>query len=140
MIRSKVIGIVAALAAILSVAGCGSAAPRNASGPATSTRNPVLMMNRYSAADLANLVTGAGLPMPHVHDVSRRDCPAIGCTDEVESDTVSVMTFPSSGSAEIYSRLTDHSFQLLNVVMVFRTGVGAQRTHAYENVVTHALT
>ncbi len=97
-------------------------------------------MNRYSAGDLAVMISDAGLPLPHSHDVSQRDCPAIRCTEKIESDTVSLMTFPSSGAAELYSGSTDHSFQLLNVVMVFGPTVEADRTRAYEDVVTRAIT
>lgn len=140
MIGDKIIGIVIAVAAMLMVVGCDSGGPRSVSGPATSPPDPVLAMNRYSAADLTDMVTGAGLPMPHSRDVSQRDCPAIRCNDKVESDTVSVMTFRSSAIAELYSRSTDHSFQLFNVVIVFGPTIEADRAHAYEDVVTHALT
>lgn len=140
MIGAKAIGSVGAVAAMLMVVGCDSGAPRHASAPAISSPNPELAMNRYSAGDLADMITRAGLPMPHSHDVSQRDCPVIRCTDKIESDTVSVMTFRSSAIAELYSRSTGHSFQLLNVVIVFGPTVEADRTRAYQDVVTRALT
>lgn len=139
MTGNKITGIVAAVATMLLAGGCGPGMPQNVSGHATSPPNPVLAMNRYTAGDLTEMITGAGLPMPHSDDVSQRDCPAIRCTDKVESDTVSVMTFASSGAAELYSGSTDHSFQLLNVVMVFGPTMAPDRARAYEDVVTHAV-
>ncbi|BBX32833.1 hypothetical protein MMAGJ_21150 [Mycolicibacterium mageritense] len=128
-----------AVAATLAVTGCTSGTPAEPSTDVASPPNPVFVMNRYSAGDLAAMITESGLPLPHAHDVSRRDCPVIRCTDKIESDTVSVMTFRSSGVAELHAGLTDHSFQLFNVVMVFNPTVNADQKRAYEDVVTHAI-
>lgn len=42
-------------------------------------------------------------------------CPDLGCQASVDTDTVSVMEFPSTGSAELYAGSTVDVFQVVNV-------------------------
>lgn len=57
-------------------------------------------INLCRAADLMSLIAKARLPVHDQHDVATYDCPIIGCTDKVDSATVSVSTFPTTGGAE----------------------------------------
>ena len=56
-----------------------------------------------------------GLPVPNPRDVTNAECPEIGCIEKVDTDTVSIMKFPSSGRAEIYAASTHNVFQIVDV-------------------------
>ena len=126
------------ISAALMVAGCGSS--ETGSAPSgSSAADPAAFLNPYNASDLTKMITDAGLPLPNLHDATAQDCPRIGCTDKLDADPVSVMTFPNTGSAQRYVGATRHSFQLFNIAMVFAPSVTPDRQHAYEDVVTHAV-
>ncbi|WP_026256035.1 hypothetical protein [Mycobacterium sp. 155] len=98
-----------------------------------------MSINPYRAADLVLLIAEAGLSVPDQRDVTAHDCPLIGCVDKIDSDTVSVSTFPTTGAAETYAGSTNHRFLIANVVMEFGPSMDPDTQHAYEAVVTRAV-
>lgn len=96
-------------------------------------------LNLYHAADLMSMIAKAGLPVPDQRDVTAQDCPVIGCTDKIDSATVSVSTFPTTGAAETYAGSIHHEFLITNVVMEFGPTLSPDRQHAYEAVVARTV-
>lgn len=127
-------------AVVIALASCGgSDAQPSTAGRLASQPSWGMPINPYRAADLAALIAKAGLPIPDQHDVTARDCPRIGCVDKIESATVSISTFPTTGSAEIYAGATHHDFLIANVVMEFGPTVNPYNRHSYEAVLTGAI-
>ncbi|MCG7610483.1 MULTISPECIES: hypothetical protein [Mycobacterium] len=134
------ISILTAAVGVSVVAGCGgvtvpaanSARPHPASGFGQS-------MNTLTAQQLVNAITDAGLPVPGSHDVSGLRCPQVGCLDDIESDTISVMTFPSTGRAELYAGSIPDMFQIANVVVRFDASVPPGNRRSYETVLARTL-
>ena len=62
-----------------------------------------------------------------------------GCTIKVETDTVSIMKFPTPGSAELYAGSIQHRFQIADVVMSFSPAVSAGERPAYDDAVKRAI-
>lgn len=119
-----------------------------ACGPSTTTpqqtqdnANPgnAGIFNNRSVDDLVAAIQHSGLPAPNPRNVTARDCPAIGCTEKVDTDTVSVMKFPTSGRAELYAGSTHHCFQIADVVLTFAPTVPPSQQLQYEQVVTRQI-
>lgn len=105
----------------------------SAPGPGVGVLNP------YTVDDLIALLGRAGLPVPNPRQVTERDCPRIGCTDAVETDTVAVMKFPTSGQAQVYAGSVHDRIQMLDVVMTFDPAVPPQQRQRYEAALKNAI-
>ena len=84
-------------------------------------------------------IAKAGLAVPNPRDVTQRDCPAIGCAKKVDTDTVSIMQFPTPGRAELYAANIHDRLLVEDVVMMFSPSVPAGARPAYENAVKGAI-
>jgi hypothetical protein len=84
-------------------------------------------------------MSNAGLAAPNPRDVTQRDCPAMGCTNKVETDTVSVIKFPSSGKAQLYAGSAHQVFQIADIVLTFAPSVPTTQWIAYEIAVKRAI-
>jgi hypothetical protein len=121
---------------LLAAAACGGhAATQTSEGNHSDTTilNP-LTIDRILAS-----ISQAGLAVPNPRDVTQRDCPRIGCTNKVETDTFSVIMFPTPGRAQLYAGSIQHVFQIEDVVMTFTSGVPTDQQLAYERAVTHTV-
>jgi hypothetical protein len=96
-------------------------------------------LNPFTAEDLVALIGKAGLAAPNPRDVTQRDCPAIGCAEKVETDTVSIIKFRNSGQAQLYAGSMHSVFQISDVVMTFSPSLPTSQRRAYEDVLTHAI-
>jgi hypothetical protein len=130
------------LATVVSVAGlvvaaCGA----QTSGGDHQTRHPsgAAILNTTTVAELVAAFTDAGLAVPNAHDVGSQKCPQIGCLDAVDTDTVAIMKFPSSGKAELYAASIPRMFQVEDVVLVFSSAVSPEARRAYEQVAKDAI-
>ena len=130
------------LATVVSVAGlvvaaCGA----QTSGSDHQTRHPsgAPILNTTTVGELVAAFTDAGLAVPNAHDVGPQKCPQIGCIDAVDTDTVSIMKFPSTGKAELYAASIPRMFQVEDVVVVFSSAVSPEARRAYEQVAKHAI-
>ena len=96
-------------------------------------------LNPFTAEDLVALIGNAGLAAPNPRDVTQRDCPATGCAEKVETDTVSIIKFRTVGQAQLYAGSMHSVFQITDVVMTFSPSLPTSQRRAYEDVVTHAI-
>jgi hypothetical protein len=102
--------------------------------------NPVtVILDPTTVEDLLAAITRAGLAAPNPRDVTSRDCPQLGCTDKVDTDTVLVIKFPRSGMAESYASWTRDRFQVTDVVISFPASMPADQRTAYEDAVARAI-
>jgi hypothetical protein len=129
------------LAASIAIVGqlvltaCGSPT-RTASG--RQTQNP-FALNPLTAGELLASMTNAGLAAPNPRDVTQRDCPALGCANKVETDTVSVIKFPSSGKAQLYAGSVHQVFQIADIVLTFAPSVPVTQRIEYEAAIERAI-
>jgi hypothetical protein len=96
-------------------------------------------LNPFTAEDLVALIGNAGLAAPNPRDVTQRDCPAIGCAEKVETDTVSIIKFRTGGQAQLYAGSMHSVFQITDVVMTFSPSLPTSQQRAYEDVLRHAI-
>jgi hypothetical protein len=129
------------LATVVSVAGLVVAAcSAQTSGSDHQTRHPSgAILNTTTVGELVAAFTDAGLAVPNAHDVGPQKCPQIGCIDAVDTDTVSIMKFPSTGKAELYAASIPRMFLVEDVVVVFSSAVSPEARRAYEQVAKHAI-
>jgi hypothetical protein len=126
--------VLAALLLALVAVSCGSNTRGN------SSQTPVIQnINPLTADDLVAGIAKAGLAVPNPRNVTQRDCPQIGCAQKVETDTVSVMKFPTPGKAELYAGTIHDRLLVEDVVMTFAPSVPASQRQAYEAVVKRAI-
>jgi hypothetical protein len=137
--KRRSLAIAVALFGLLVVAACGGhIAPHQTesshSGTAISNR-----LNPLTIKDILVAIGKAGLGVPNPRDVTQRDCPEIGCANKVETDTVSIIKFPTPGKAQLYAGSTEHAFQIEDVVMTFTSLVPTNEELAYEEVLKRAI-
>lgn len=96
-------------------------------------------LNPLTVDDIVGSIGEAGLAVPNPRNVTQRDCPKIGCTTKVETDTVSILKFPSPGSAQLYAASTPSHFQIADVVMIFSPGVPSSEQLAYAAAVKRTV-
>ncbi|MGH3521251.1 MAG: hypothetical protein ACRDU4_00150 [Mycobacterium sp.] len=130
------------VAAVISVAGlvvvaCGA----QPSGGDHQTSHPRggASLNTTTVAELVAAFTDAGLAVANAHDVGPQKCPHIGCIDAVDTDTVSIMKFPSTGKAELYGASVPSMFQVEDVVLVFSSAIPPEARRSYELVAKDAI-
>jgi hypothetical protein len=120
---------------VLAVTACsGPSAPAdrpNASATAA--------LNGLSAMDVVAAINSAGLPTPNTHDVTSDKCVKLQCVNDIDSDTVSVLTFDGSGPAQLYAGAISNSYELKNVVLVLASTVTVSQKVAYERVVERVI-
>jgi hypothetical protein len=130
------------LATVVSVAGLAAAAcGAQTSGGDHRTGRPssAVILNTTTVGDLVAAFTDAGLAVPNAHDVGPQKCPQIGCIDAVDTDTISIMKFPSTGKAELYAASIPRMFQVEDVVLVFSSAVSPEARRGYEQVAKHTI-
>lgn len=119
--------------AVSALAACGN------HGPATPNGQPAIPapLNRVSASDVVDSISKAGLPAPNPRDVTSEKCPKLRCVQEIDTDTVSILKFPSTGPAEQYAGAISNAYQIVDLVVTFGPTVTADQKRAYERVVEH---
>jgi hypothetical protein len=132
--------LAAAIASVLLAVGlvsCGSHT-RNTQGAQTQT--PVIQnINPLTADDLVAAIAKSGLAVPNPHDVTQRDCPQIGCLQKVETDTVSIMKFPTPGRAQLYAGSINDRLLIEDVVMTFAPSLAPGQRPAYVSALKRAI-
>jgi hypothetical protein len=125
----------AALVVLIAVAACDTNRTR-----APEQVNPSsVRLNPATVDDLLASIAKAGLAAPNPHDVTQRDCPAVGCASKTETDTVSIMVFPTPGRAELYAGSTHNVFLVEDVVLSFSPSLPADQRAVYEEAVKRAI-
>lgn len=133
--------IVLALVVMLSVTACGAGTTDVMSdgGGETMVSPTASPVDPMTVRDLVTTIADAGLAVPNPRDVTQHDCPTIGCTNKIDTDTVSIMSFPSSGSAQLYAGTTQHVFQAGRIVLIFPESVSTDERRAYQRIVKQAI-
>lgn len=136
VVRSLVV-VISALC-LTALTACGA---RTASNRIPGNQSPAsnINLNISTVDDLLASIANAGLAAPNPRDVTQRDCPAIGCIVKVETDTVSIMRFPTSGRAQLYAGSTHHVFLIEDVVIGFSPAVSMNEKLAYEAAVERVM-
>ena len=129
--------LAAAIAAPLCAVGLMSCGSNTRGNP---SQTPVIQnINPLTADDLVAAIAKAGLPVPNRRDVTQRDCPQIGCVQKVDTDTVSILKFPTPGRAQLYAGSIHDRLLIEDVVMTFGPAVAAGDRPAYEGAVKRAI-
>jgi hypothetical protein len=144
-VRRGFLAVGIAVLGLLLTAACGANPPTTAGhDTATQTRltngnPPGEVLNPSTIADLLAAIANAGLAAPNPRDVTQRDCADIGCMTKIDTDTVSIIKFPTTGRAELYAGSTHHVFLIEDVVMTFAESVPTDQRLAYERAVKRAV-
>jgi hypothetical protein len=117
------------------VAACATRVPTSPS----SVPSAPAILNTVTAPELVAAFTKAGLPVPNPHDVTEAKCPAIGCVEAIDSDTVSIIKFPGTGAAERYAATTPDTYLIEDIVVVFTPSVPAGVRVTYEQIARRAV-
>jgi hypothetical protein len=80
-------------------------------------------LHALTAAGVIDAITKTGLPAPNPLDTTAQDCPRIGCTQSIVTDTVTVKSFETTGQAARFA-VPRGLFQVATVVVFVRA-----RTH-----------
>ncbi len=97
------------------------------------------MLNDVSVAEVLNAVTKAKLPALNARDVTASTCPTAGCLEATDTDTVSILKFPSTGRAELYAAAVPDMLQVEDIVVVFAPTLTSEQKAAYGQAVKNAM-
>lgn len=126
--------MVLVLAAVL--AGCSGHDSRGAGGTAPGA--PV-MLNDISVATVVDAMAKAKLPVLNARDSTSSRCPEAGCVQATDTDTVSILKFPSTGRAELYAAAVRDMLQVEDIVVVYAPTLSDEQKAAYGQVVKHTM-
>lgn len=87
-------------------------------------------LRALTAVGVVDGITKAGFPAPDPRDATPRDCPDIGCEQSIVTDTVSVMSFATTGKAELYA-VPLGLYQVATVVVSFAPAVPESEQSRY---------
>lgn len=117
------------------LAACGHAPP---SGPNAGSAQGLVLLNGLSATQVVSAIAKAGLPALNPHDVTGEACQQARCSQAMATDTVTVLKFPTTGSAQRYAGSITNAYQIEDLVLVFAPTVTADLKRDYEKVVAQA--
>jgi hypothetical protein len=137
--RRRVLAMVVLFLGVLVVVACGGHQETQQTQGSRSDTAISHSLNPLTVDNILSSIGKAGLAVPNPRDVTQRDCPEIGCANKVETDTVSIIKFPTPGKAQLYAGSTQHVFQIEDVVMTFTSLVPTSAQPAYEEAVKRAI-
>jgi hypothetical protein len=126
--------IIAAVLLASALAGCG------ARDSGANTRHDAVMLNDVSVAAVLSAITKANLPASNPHDSTAARCPEAGCLQATDTDTLSILKFPSTGRAELYAAAVRDMLQVEDIVVVFAPTLTSEQKAAYGQVIKSAAT
>lgn len=138
-ISRRLIAIVVSLFGLLAATACGGPTATDQTEGAHPGTTISRSLNPLAVDDILASIGKAGLAVPSPRDVTQRDCPEIGCTNKVETDTVAIIKFPSPGSAQLYAANTPSHFQIADIVMIFSSVLPTGERPAYQEAVKRAI-
>ncbi|MGY4711222.1 hypothetical protein ACXDF8_16935 [Mycolicibacterium sp. CBM1] len=121
-----------ALVAVAALAGCGPNS--NVPAPSTAAAGPVVL-NDVSVAAVLDAIGKAKLPAANPRDATASKCPTAGCVQATDTDTVSILKFPSTGRAELYAATMPDMLQAEDVVVIFAPTLTDEQRAAYRRAV-----
>jgi hypothetical protein len=108
-------------------------------GAAANVQGGAVMLNDVSVASVLDAIAKAKLPVANVHDATASKCPDAGCVQATDTDTVSILKFPSTGRAELYAAAVPQMVQVEDIVVVFAPTVTSDQKAAYGQAVKNAV-
>lgn len=127
------------IAVVLMTVACGD---RDTASHTQNARSRVPVyhyLNPLTVDDLLAAITNTGLAAPNPRNVTEQECPAIGCANMMQTDTVAIIEFETPGQAQLYAGSTHHIFQIENVVLRFSPSVPKEQQRAYDDAVKRAI-
>jgi hypothetical protein len=115
--------------------GCG---PRDAAVAGSAPTGPPVL-NVVDVDTVMAAIAKANLPAANAHDATASRCPDAGCVRATDTDTVTVMKFPSTGRAELYAAGVRDMLQVEDIVVVFGPTATNEQKAAYGQVVKNAV-
>ena len=97
------------------------------------------MLNDVSVAAVLGAISKARLPVLNARDTTASRCPEAGCVQATDTDTVSILKFPSTGRAELYAAAVPDMLQVEDIVVVFAPTLTGEQKAAYGQVVKHTM-
>lgn len=97
------------------------------------------MLNNVSVAQVLAAITKAKLPALNARDATESTCPTAGCLEATNTDTVSILKFPSTGRAELYAAALPDMLQVEDIVVVFAPTLTSEQQAAYGQVVKNSM-
>lgn len=92
----------------------------------------------HVARDVVEALKRSGLQPGRPVDTSAADCPTIGCVQSITTERMQVLSFRTSGAAQIYA--ADHNMlQVMTVVVTFSPTVHAEERQAYWDAITRLM-
>jgi len=128
-------GLVVALLAVV-LAGCGGHDSHGLGGPAP---HDAVMLNDVSVAAVLDAIAKAKLPVVNARDTTSSRCPEAGCVQATDTDTVSILKFPSTGRAELYAAGVRDMLQVEDIVVVYAPTMTGEQKAAYGHVIKHTM-
>ncbi|WP_319435565.1 hypothetical protein [Mycobacterium sp. RTGN5] len=129
-------GLVMAALLVAALAGCGA---HDSHGPGGSAPHDAVMLNDVSVASVLGAITKANLPVHNARDTTSSRCPEAGCMEATDTDTVSILKFPSTGRAELYAAAVRDMLQVEDIVVVYAPTMTGEQKAAYGQVVKTAM-
>jgi len=126
--------VVLVLIAVL--VGCGH---HDSHGAAASVRGDAVMLNDVSVDAVLAAITKANLPVANAHDTTSSRCPDAGCVQAIDTDTILILKFPSTGRAELYAAAVPEMVQVEDIVVEFAPALTKEQKAAYGQAVKNAV-
>ncbi|MBB3605656.1 hypothetical protein FHT40_005343 [Mycolicibacterium sp. BK556] len=120
----------------VALAGCGA---HGAHAPVTTAAGGAVILNDVSVNTVLDAIAKANLPALNAHDVTSTTCPEAGCVQATDTDTLSVLKFPSTGRAELYAAAVPEMLQVEDIVVVFAPTLTGEQKAAYGQVVKDVM-
>jgi hypothetical protein len=121
------VALYAGLGVLCTMLGSACAAP---AAPHSATSWSASGSGSHIASDVVDALTRNGLQPGRPVDTSATDCPKIGCVQSITTDRMQVLSFRTSGAAQMYA--ADHRMrQVMTVVVAFAPTVRAEDCQDY---------
>lgn len=137
LMRSRVscVALYVSLGAVCAVLGSACGAPI---APRTESPWSGSASSSHIARDVVEALKRSGLQPGRPVDTSAVDCPTIGCVQSITTERMQVLSFRTSGAAQIYA--ADHSMrQVMTVVVAFAPSVRAEERQTYWDAITRLM-
>lgn len=129
------IALMVSLGAVCAVLGSSCAAPK---APRTKTPWPASASSSHIARDVVEALMRSGLQPGRPVDTSAMHCPEIGCAQSITTDRMQVLSFRTTGAAQIYA--ADHGMrQVMTVVVAFAPTVHVEERQTYWAAITRLM-
>lgn len=106
--------------------------------PHTETPQSGSASSSHIARDVVEELKRSGLQLGRSVDTSAADCPRIGCAQSITTERMQVLSFRTSGAAQVYA--ADHGMrQVMTVVVAFAPTMHVEERQAYWAAITRLM-